>query len=174
MRQSSKKFEHHSSQFYCWHSLPLRATSTRGRRMHRHRHRPSWTARTPAAIRLQPATTPATTGETVASPRKNPTVPVIGGGDLLKVSVLGVPDSDQEVRVDADGNISLNFIGAVKVAGQTTDRPRQTIAKKLVAGGFFTIPRFQFLPRNMPLREFRCWAKCRSREFIPAGCAEPV
>ena len=52
---------------------------------------------------LQPASTPVTSGETVPGAGKNPTVPVIGGGDLLKVSVLGVPESDQEVRVGADG-----------------------------------------------------------------------
>src|SRR5713226_5167489 len=40
----------------------------------------------------------------------------IGGGDLLKVSVFGAPESDQEVRVDQDGNLSLNFIGSVHVA----------------------------------------------------------
>ncbi len=94
----------------------------------------------PATPAATPASTPATTSETVASPKKNPSVPVIGDGDLLKVSVLGVPESDQEVRVGADGNIFLNFIGAVKVAGQTTDQAQVTIAKKLVAGGFFRDP----------------------------------
>ncbi len=87
-----------------------------------------------------PASTPVTSGETVAAPRKNPTVPVIGAGDLLKVSVLGVPESDQEVRVGADGNIYLNFIGAVKVGGQTIEQAQATIAKKLIAGGFFRDP----------------------------------
>lgn len=65
---------------------------------------------------------------------------LIGGGDLLKVSVLGVPESDQEVRVDEAGNISLNFVGAVHVAGLTTTTAQDVIAKKLVAGGFFTQP----------------------------------
>ena len=64
----------------------------------------------------------------------------IGGGDLLKVSVFGAPESDQEVRVDQEGNISLNFIGSVHVAGLTTSQAQDLIAKKLVAGGFFTQP----------------------------------
>jgi polysaccharide biosynthesis/export protein len=84
-------------------------------------------------------TTPATASET-AAPRRSPSVPVIGEGDLLKVSVLGVPESDQEVRVGADGNIFLNFIGAVNVAGQTTEQAQVIIAKKLVTGGFFKDP----------------------------------
>ena len=83
---------------------------------------------------------PATAGETVTSPRRNPSVPVIGEGDLLKVSVLGAPESDQEVRVGADGSIFLNFVGKVQVAGQTTEQAQTMIAKKLVVGGFFRDP----------------------------------
>jgi polysaccharide biosynthesis/export protein len=98
----------------------------------------------PSSAKLEqpaaPATNPATTSETAASPRRSPSVPVIGEGDLLKVSVLGVPESDQEVRVGADGNIFLNFIGAVNVAGQTTEQAQVIIAKKLVTGGFFKDP----------------------------------
>jgi len=67
-------------------------------------------------------------------------VPVIGAGDLLKVSVLGAPDSDQEVRVSADGNIFLNLVGSVHVAGLTTEEAQGMITKKMVAGGFFTDP----------------------------------
>lgn len=80
------------------------------------------------------------TSETVVSADKNPSVPVLGVGDLIKVSVLGAPDSDQEVRVGADGNVVLNFIGAVPIAGQTTAQAQESITKKLVAGGFFTQP----------------------------------
>jgi polysaccharide export outer membrane protein len=70
----------------------------------------------------------------------NQSVLVIGGGDLLKVTVFGAPESDQEVRVDQDGNITLNFIGSVHVAGLTSNAAQDLIAKKLAAGGFFTQP----------------------------------
>ncbi len=65
---------------------------------------------------------------------------MIGAGDLLKVSILGAPESDQEVRVSADGNAFFNFIGAIHVAGLTTEQAQATIAKALVAGGFYTQP----------------------------------
>jgi polysaccharide export outer membrane protein len=81
-----------------------------------------------------------TTNETITLGQKNPSVPVIGVGDLLKVSVLGAPDSEQEVRVGADGTVVLNFIGAVPIAGETTAEAQTMIAKKLIAGGFFTEP----------------------------------
>ena len=74
------------------------------------------------------------------SPKAPGSVLVIGAGDLLKVSVFGAPESDQEVRVDQDGNISLNFIGAVHVAGLSTNAAQDLIAKKLSDGGFFTHP----------------------------------
>ena len=71
---------------------------------------------------------------------KTAVVPVIGAGDLLKVGVLAAPESDQEVRVDADGNVALNFIGSVHLAGLTPEQAQAIITKKFVAGGFFTDP----------------------------------
>jgi polysaccharide biosynthesis/export protein len=102
------------------------------------------TPSSPATPQLEQAaaqpTTPTAPGETVTPPVRKPSVPVIGDGDLLKVSVVGAPESDQDVRVGADGNIFLNFIGAVPVAGLTIEQAQATIAKKLVAGGFFRDP----------------------------------
>src|SRR6202035_659702 len=68
------------------------------------------------------------------------TVLVIGRGDLLKVSIFGAPESDQEVRVDQAGNVSLSFIGSVHVAGLTNTEAQTVIAKRLVSGGFFAQP----------------------------------
>src|SRR5207302_3871414 len=42
---------------------------------------------------------------------------LIGGGDLLEVTVEGASDYDKEVRVNHDGEIYLPLIGAVKAAG---------------------------------------------------------
>jgi polysaccharide export outer membrane protein len=78
--------------------------------------------------------------QAAAPARPAGSVLMIGGGDLLKVSVLGAPESDQEVRVTEDGNVPLNFIGSVHIAGLTTTQAQDLIAKKLMAGGFFTQP----------------------------------
>jgi polysaccharide export outer membrane protein len=89
----------------------------------------------------EPAATPAAVADgTVRQPSRPPSVPAIGGGDLLKVAVLGAPDADQDVRVNADGNISLNLVGSVHVAGLTAEQAQIEIAKRMVAGGFFTEP----------------------------------
>jgi polysaccharide biosynthesis/export protein len=108
-------------------------------------NRRAWSQSMPEpAAQAQEPTAAAAVSPASASPaaelQKTPTVPVIGAGDLLKVSVLGAPESDQEVRVDAKGNIFLNFIGAVPVAGKTTEEAQSEIAKKYVAGGFYTNP----------------------------------
>jgi polysaccharide biosynthesis/export protein len=64
----------------------------------------------------------------------------IGGGDLIEVSLYGVPDFKQELRVSESGDISLPLVGAVGVAGRTPEEAQVEIAKSLVAGGFFRDP----------------------------------
>src|SRR5215469_1667266 len=64
----------------------------------------------------------------------------IAPGDLLKIIILGAPDADQEVRVGADGNAGLSFIGSVRLAGLSIDQAQTIIANKLNAGGFYADP----------------------------------
>jgi polysaccharide biosynthesis/export protein len=65
---------------------------------------------------------------------------VIGGDDLLRVTVFGVQAFDEEVRVSAKGYISLPLIGDVHVAGLTTGQAQATIQQKLVEGDFMLHP----------------------------------
>jgi polysaccharide export outer membrane protein len=100
------------------------------------------TQSTPLAAGSQASDTSATavSAEINVETKETAVVPVIGAGDLLKVGVLGAPESDQEVRVGADGSVVLNFIGPVHVAGLTPEEAQAIITKKLVAGDFFTEP----------------------------------
>lgn len=93
-------------------------------------------AQTTASVTPPPprAETPSAPPET-AGP-----VLMIGAGDLLKVSVFGAADSDQDVRVDQEGSATLNFIGPVHLAGLTISQGQILIAKKLEEGGFYTKP----------------------------------
>jgi polysaccharide biosynthesis/export protein len=88
----------------------------------------------------KPRQMPASTTPDTPAPKSAAIMPPIGVGDLLKVSILGAPEAEQEVRVGADGDISLHFVGGVHVAGLTVEQAQDTIAKKLVEGGFFTDP----------------------------------
>jgi polysaccharide export outer membrane protein len=86
--------------------------------------------------------------EQESSKRTAARMPEIGAGDLLKVSVFGAPESDQEVRVNSDGNIVLNFIGAVHVAGLTNERAQTLIADQLKHAGFFNDPQVSVFTRE--------------------------
>ena len=91
---------------------------------------------------------PALPNETAPATEQTAAVLLIGAGDLLKVSILGAPESDQEVHVSADGSVPLNFLGPVHVAGLTIEQAEATIAKKLAAGGFYTDPQVSVLSKE--------------------------
>ena len=65
---------------------------------------------------------------------------LIGGGDLLRISVFGVKDFDVDARVSARGNISVPLIGDVQVAGLTTGEAEAVIEKRLIDGQFMLQP----------------------------------
>src|ERR1700730_13779991 len=58
--------------------------------------------------------------------------------DLLNVSVFGVPDYAQEVRVDESGQVTLPFIGEVKLAGMSLNDAESLLAKRLTERGVYT------------------------------------
>ena len=58
----------------------------------------------------------------------------IGPLDLLSVSVMGVSDLSQDIRVNAGGDITLPLIGAVHAGGRTVEELQGDIAKKLSEG----------------------------------------
>lgn len=58
----------------------------------------------------------------------------IGSLDLLTVSVFGVQELTQDVRVDSLGNITLPLIGSVPAGGRTAIELQHDIAAKLSAG----------------------------------------
>lgn len=60
--------------------------------------------------------------------------------DLLNVSVFGVPDYAQEVRVDESGQVTLPFIGEVKLAGMSLNDAESLLAKRLTERGVFKDP----------------------------------
>ena len=66
--------------------------------------------------------------------------PLIASGELLKVTVLGAPEFDQELRVSASGDISLQLVGPVHVAELSARQAELSIEKRLSTAGFFTDP----------------------------------
>ena len=64
----------------------------------------------------------------------------IGPGDELDVSVYGVPELSQHVRVDTSGDVHLLLIGASHVAGLSAEEAQTVIEKQLEEGRFVKNP----------------------------------
>jgi polysaccharide export outer membrane protein len=73
---------------------------------------------------------------------------VIGEGDLLQISLYGVPDFNQHVRVESSGEVSLPMIGAVKVIGLSTEQAERMIEKELKDKGFYNNPQVNVLQQE--------------------------
>jgi polysaccharide export outer membrane protein len=82
---------------------------------------------------------------TADSGGKNPIIPSaatasqLRPGDSLTVAIIGVPDpSTNSVQIDDQGIISLPYIGAIKVSGQTAGGLTQLIRQAYVTKKIYT------------------------------------
>lgn len=64
----------------------------------------------------------------------------IGVDDILEVDVLGQSDFKTRTRVRADGTVTLPYLGAVQVRGETSISLANDLAAKLRAGGYYAKP----------------------------------
>ena len=64
----------------------------------------------------------------------------LGPGDLLEITVFGVPDLQSKARITGSGDIYLPLIDYVHVADLTTDEAQELIQKRLEDGGFVREP----------------------------------
>jgi polysaccharide biosynthesis/export protein len=96
-------------------------------------------AQTPVAVTPQAA--PESGTASPQSPRllANSNVK-LGIGDLIEISVFGVPDLSTKIRVSGSGDVYLPLIDYVHVAGLTTDEAQELIQKRLEDGGFVRGP----------------------------------
>src|SRR5258708_20201641 len=86
---------------------------------------------------------PATANETVSpqSPRLLANANVkLGVGDLIEISVFGVPDLSTKARISGSGDVYLPLIDYVHLAALTTDEAQELIQKRLEDGGFVRGP----------------------------------
>ncbi|MGB8013830.1 MAG: polysaccharide biosynthesis/export family protein [Terriglobales bacterium] len=64
----------------------------------------------------------------------------LGAGDLVEISVFGVPDLSTKTRISGSGDVYLPLIDYVHVADLTTDEAQELIQKRLEDGGFVRGP----------------------------------
>src|SRR5437588_2183634 len=111
------------------------------------------TSSSPVTTAPAPAVAPQIPGATIqtpsqAGPPQNPanqpiTAPPgvqISSGDLLDVSVYGVPDLTQRVRVSNGGDAYFPLLGSVHLDGLTIEGAQSAVEKKLVDGGIMKFP----------------------------------
>src|SRR6266478_8143114 len=65
---------------------------------------------------------------------------MIGAGDLLEISLYGMPDFKTDVRFSSGGEISLPMLGTVAVAGFSVEQAETLIERKLSEKGLFNDP----------------------------------
>jgi polysaccharide biosynthesis/export protein len=69
----------------------------------------------------------------------------INRGDMLDVTVYGLPDLSAHVHVDSKGTINLPLLGYVRVEGMTVEEVQSTIEQRFVSGGFIKQPHVSVL-----------------------------
>ncbi len=73
---------------------------------------------------------------------------LIGEGNLLDVTVYGVAELTQQVRVNEKGAVYLPLVGYIPVSGLTGEEAQGAIEKRLVEGGFLKNPHVSVLIRE--------------------------
>jgi polysaccharide export outer membrane protein len=70
---------------------------------------------------------------------------VVSPGDLLEISVYGVPDLTQRARVNTDGDVNLPLVNYVHVGGLHLEDAQSTIEQALRAGNYVKNPHVTLL-----------------------------
>jgi len=80
---------------------------------------------TPPAVPSAPATQPADDPQVQST--------AIGPGDLLDISVFGVPELTLKVRVNEHGSVTLPLVGEMHIGGLTVAAAEQSLGRALIA-----------------------------------------
>jgi polysaccharide biosynthesis/export protein len=91
-------------------------------------------------VRPQAPSSGAQTTPAAARSTGSPQDVLIGAGDLLEISLYGMPDFKTEVRVSSGGEISLPMLGTVAVGGLSVEKAATRIEQDLGQKGLFNDP----------------------------------
>jgi polysaccharide export outer membrane protein len=92
------------------------------------------------------ANTPPTQGKDSAQvsaiqlPHENRADIKLGISDLMSIKVYGVPEMNDDIRINGAGDISLPLIGNIHVEGLTSEQIERLLEKKLIDGGYLREP----------------------------------
>jgi polysaccharide biosynthesis/export protein len=94
----------------------------------------------PATPATKPVPAPGDTAAAAGSDNRSDSSLRLGVGDLLEMSVYGVPELSTKTRVSSNGDVYLPLVDYVHVAGLTTEEAQGVIEKRLEDGGFIKSP----------------------------------
>jgi len=95
---------------------------------------------TPTESREQAPASPPQSKSVAANNSDSSSGLLIGSGDLLEVSLYGMPDFKSDARVSSGGEISLPLVGTVAVGGLSVEHAATQIEHNLSQKGLFNDP----------------------------------
>jgi len=72
----------------------------------------------------------------------------VGPGDLVEMKVFNIPELGQDIRVNDQGDASINLIGGIHLAGLTTVQAQELIARRFQEGNFVLNPHVSVMIRE--------------------------
>src|SRR5438874_2218458 len=94
----------------------------------------------PATNIVFPPAAASMSGVTPETPSTSDSAVRLGSGDLIEVSVYGVPELNTKTRVSQAGEVYLPLVNYVHVGGLTINDAESVIEKRLDQGGFVKNP----------------------------------
>ncbi len=89
-------------------------------------------------------------------------------GDLIGISVYGVPDYKINARIAGDGMVDLPLIGGVHLAGMTVEEAQRTVADKLISEKMILYPDVLISVQDSSVDIIGVMGEVNSPKAIPA------
>jgi polysaccharide biosynthesis/export protein len=98
----------------------------------------------------------------------------LSAGSLLQLDVYGIPEMSAQLRIDAEGNVTIPLIGAVRVAGDSVAQAQGAIAKAFTDREILKDPQVILSVLQFPARNISVLGEVQSPGRIQLLGPEPL
>lgn len=95
-------------------------------------------------------------------------------GFLVEMEVYQVPEMSAQLRVDAQGNVTVPLIGAIRVEGQSVSQAQDTIAKALADREILKSPQISLTILQYQARNVSVMGEVQMPGRVPLLAPEPL
>lgn len=95
-------------------------------------------------------------------------------GFLLQMDVYGVPEMSTQLRIDAEGTVTIPLLGPVAIAGNTVAQARETIAKTFTDREILKDPQVNLNILQYPARNVSVMGEVQTPGRIALLAPEPL